>query len=148
MSKPYSVDLRERAVAAVESGLRHAEVVRLFNVSWASLKRWLFKRRSGQSLAPKTYRPGPCGAFSSPEALAALKAQLEADADGRLIDHCRWWQARTGQAVSVATVHRARRALGWTHKKKAHGQRTRRSRTGGLAGRTRRLKADRLGLCR
>jgi transposase len=119
MSKPYSVDLRERAVAAVESGLRHSEVVRLFSVSWASLKRWLLKRRSGQSLAPKTYRPGPPGAFGTPEALAALKAQLEADPDGRLIDHGQRWQARTGQSVSVATVHRARRALGWTHKKKS-----------------------------
>jgi transposase len=119
MSKPYSVDLRERAVAAVESGLRHAEVVRLFNVSWASLKRWLLKRRSGQSLAPKAYRPGPRGAFGTPEAVAALQAQLQADPDGRLIDHCRWWQARTGQALSVATLHRARRALDWTHKKKS-----------------------------
>jgi transposase len=125
MSKPYSVDLRERAVAAVESGLRHAEVVQLFSVSWATLKRWLLKRRCGQSLAPKAYRPGPRGAFGKPEAVAALKAQLEAEPDGRLLDHCRWWQARTGQAVSVATLHRARRALGWTHKKKAHGQRTR-----------------------
>jgi transposase len=125
MSKPYSVDLRERAVAAVESGLRQAEVVRLFNVSWATLKRWLFKRRSGQSLAPKTYRPGPRAAFGTPEAMAALKAQLQTDPDGRLLDHCRWWQARTGQPVSVATVHRARRALGWTHKKKAYGRRAR-----------------------
>ena len=120
MSKPYSVDLRERAVAAVlERGLPHAEVVRLFSVSWATLKRWLLKRRSGQSLAPKTYRPGPRGAFGTPEAVAVLQAQLQADPDGRLIDHCRWWQARTGQAVSVATLHRARRALDWTHKKKS-----------------------------
>jgi transposase len=123
MSKPYSVDLRERAVAAVvENGLPHAEVVRLFSVSWASLKRWLLKRRCGQSLAPKPYRPGPRGAFGSPEARAALAAQLQADPDGRLIDHCQRWQAQSGQAVSVATLHRARRALDWTHKKKAHRQ--------------------------
>ena len=149
MSKPYSVDLRERAVAAVlERGLPHAEVVRLFSVSWATLKRWLLKRRSGQSLAPQTYRPGPRGAFGTPQALAALQAQLQADPDGRLLDHCRWWQARTGQQVSLATLHRARRALGWTHKKKAHRQRTRRSRTGELAPSARRLRAQRLGLCR
>ena len=149
MSKPYSVDLRERAVAAVvENGLPHAEVVRLFSVSWASLKRWLLKRRSGQSLAPKTYRPGPRGAFGTPEARAALEAQLQAEPDGRLIDHCQRWQAHSGQAVSVATLHRARRALDWTQKKKAHGQRTRRSRTGGLAPSARRLKAQRAGLRR
>jgi transposase len=117
MSKAYSVDLRERAVGAVEAGLLQAEVVELFKVSLATLKRWLFKRRSGQSLTPKTYRPGPPARFGSPEALAALGAQLEADPDGRLIDHGQRWQARTGQAVSVATLHRARRALDWTHKK-------------------------------
>jgi transposase len=119
MSKPYSVDLRERAVAAAEAGLLQAEVVRLFSVSLATLKRWLFKRRSGQSLAPKSYRPGPRAAFGNPEAVAALRAQLEAEPDERLIDHCQRWQERTGQAVSVATLHRARRALGWTHKKKS-----------------------------
>jgi transposase len=142
MSKPYSVDLRERAVAAVEAGLLQSEVVRLFKVSLATLKRWLSQRRAGQSLAPKTYRPGPPAAFGSPEALAALSAQLEAHPDERLIDHCQRWQARTGHALSVATLHRARRALGWTHKKKAHGRRARRSRTGGLAPRARQLKAD------
>lgn len=49
--------------------------------------------------------------------MAALAAQLHADPDGRVIDHCQRWQQRTGQAVSVAALHRARRALGWTHKK-------------------------------
>ena len=79
MSKPYSVDLRERAVAAVlENGLPHAEVGRLFSVSWASLK-----RRCGQSLAPKSYQPGPRGAFGTPQARAALAAQRQADPDGR-----------------------------------------------------------------
>jgi transposase len=118
MHKAYSLDLRERAVAAVEAGLRQAEVVRLFGVSLATLKRWLFKRRSGLSLASKEYRRGFAAQFGNPENLATLSAQLAAYPDERLIDHCQRWQERTGKAVSVATLHRARRALGWTHKKK------------------------------
>ena len=69
----------------------------------------------------------------TPEALAALAAQLKADPDGRLLDHCQRWQERTGQAVSLTALYRACRALDWTHKKKAHRQRTRRRRAGGLA---------------
>jgi transposase len=118
MHKAYSLDLRERAVAAVEAGLLRAEVGRLFGVSLATLKRWLFKRRNGLSLASKAYRRGFPAHFSRPEALAALRAQLQADPDGRLIDHCQRWQEHTGQWLSVATLHRARRALGWRHKKK------------------------------
>jgi transposase len=118
MHKAYSLDLRERAVAAVEAGLRQAEVVRLFGVSLATLKRWVFKRRSGLSLASKDYRRGFATEFGSPDALAALGAQLEAHPDERLIDPCQRWHHRSGHAVSVATLHRARRALGWTHKKK------------------------------
>jgi transposase len=148
MPKPYSVDLRERAVAAYDAGRLQIDVVQLFKISLATLKRWLAQRRASQSLAPKTSRPGPRGAFGTPEALAALEAQLQADPDGRLIDHAQRWQATTGQPVSLWAVHRACRALDWTHKKKAHRQRTRRSRTGGVAAGTRRLKAGRLGLCR
>src|SRR5205814_1782324 len=57
MPKPYSVDLRERAVAAYEAGRLQSDVVQLFKISLATLKRWLAQRRGGQRLAPKTYRP-------------------------------------------------------------------------------------------
>ena len=148
MHKAYSLDLRERAVAAVEAGLLQAQVVRLFGVSLATLKRWLLKRRKGLSLASKAYRRGFPAHFSRPEALAALGAQLQADPDGRLVDHCQRWPQRTGQWLSVATLHRARRALGWRQKKKAGRCRARRSRTGGLAPSPQGLKPTGLGLCR
>jgi transposase len=148
MPKPYSVDLRKRAVAAYDAGRLQSEVAQLFKISLATLKRWLAQRRAGQSLAPKASRPGPRGAFGTPEALAALEAQLKAHPDERLLDHCQRWQARTGQPVSLWALHRACRALDWTHKKKAHRQRTRRRRTGGVAASARRLKAHGLGLCR
>ena len=147
MPKPYSVDLRERAVAAYDAGRLQTDVVQLFKISLATLKRWLAQRRAGESLAPKAYRPGPRGAFGTPQALAALEAQLEADPDGCLLDHAQRWQERTGQPVSLWAVHRACRAVDWTQKK-AHRQRTRRRRTGGLAARPGRLKADGVGLCR
>jgi transposase len=134
MPKPYSVDLRERAVAAYDAGRLQTEVVHLFKISLATLRRWLAQRRAGQSLAPKTYRPGPRGPFSSPEALAALEAQLKAHPDDRLLDHCQRWQQTTGQAVSLWAVHRACRALDWTHKKKSSPPANAMKRNGRLGG--------------
>ena len=57
MPKPYSVDLRARAVAAYDAGRLQTEVVQLFKISLATLKRWLAQRRAGQSLAPNVARP-------------------------------------------------------------------------------------------
>jgi transposase len=117
MPQPYSLDLRERAVAAVEAGVSRAQVAQLFSLSMSSLKRWLTKRQASLSLAPKEFRPGFPAQFGSSETLAALRAQLEADPEGRLLDHCWRWHEATGKAVSVSTMHRAWQALGWTHKK-------------------------------
>jgi transposase len=117
MAQPYSLDLRERAVAAVESGRGRAEVVDLFDLSLATLKRRLAKRRAGESLQAKPSRPGPAAQFGDEKTLAALRAQLAAAPDDRLRDHCQRWQAATGKSVSTATMHRAWARLGWTHKK-------------------------------
>ena len=40
MGAPYSLDLRERAVAAVERGMSRAEAARQFQVSHSSVIRW------------------------------------------------------------------------------------------------------------
>jgi transposase len=117
MPQPYLEDVRERAVGAVEAGVPRANVVQLFAVSLASLKRWLLKRREGQSLTPQACRRRSPGQLGRPEALANLRAQLEAYPDERLVDHCRRWKEATGRSVSVATMHRAWRALNWTHQK-------------------------------
>ena len=42
--KTYSQDLRERMLAAVDRGVDRAEAVRVFEVSLATLKRWLKRR--------------------------------------------------------------------------------------------------------
>jgi transposase len=44
-------------------------------------------------------------------------AQLEANDDATLERHCELWEERRGAAVSVATMSRAVRKLGWTRKK-------------------------------
>ena len=50
----YSKDLRLKALAAVDRGTPRREVVGIFGVSPAALKRWLKRRREGADyLTPK-----------------------------------------------------------------------------------------------
>jgi transposase len=112
---PYSQDLRERVLRAVESGRARADIVTTFAVSQATIKRSLKQRRETGHLQPKAIpgRPARKGAALQ----AGLLAQLQAQEDARLEDHCQQWEAEHGVQVSTATMSRAIRRLGWTRKK-------------------------------
>lgn len=66
MSKALSLDLRQRALAAVEEGLTHREVAERFRVSAASISRW-------RALAAKGGEPvaGPLGGDRRSQAVEA-----------------------------------------------------------------------------
>ena len=53
MVRPYSLDLRERAVRRVEAGYRVREVASIFGVSVASVVRWSQRKRRTGSAAAK-----------------------------------------------------------------------------------------------
>jgi transposase len=53
MSKALSVDLRERAVAAVRAGATHREAAERFGVSAASVSRWQALERDRGDVHPK-----------------------------------------------------------------------------------------------
>jgi len=52
MGKPYSIDLRERAVARVEAGESCHRVAALFSVGVSSVIRWADRKRRSGSVAP------------------------------------------------------------------------------------------------
>ncbi len=114
--KPYSVDLRERLLGAIDAGLSQAEAARLFGVGPTTIKRWKRRRATG-ALAP-TPRPGRRPRIG-PERWPALEARLRAAPDATLAEHCAAWEHEQGVRVSVATMSRAVRRLGWTVKKKS-----------------------------
>lgn len=117
MGKPYPVEMRERAVAAVVVEERpQQEVARLFGVGSATLERWLARWRNGETLAAKPAKPGPLPRLDE-AALARLKRQVAATPDARLRDHAQRWQEASGERLSEATLWRGLRALGWTRKK-------------------------------
>ena len=114
----YSKDLRLKVLAAVDRGVPRREVVGAFGVSLAALKRWLKRRSEGGDPAP---RPSPGRTpriVATDEERRALWAQLEANDDATLQRHRELWEERRGVRVSVATMSRAVRKLGWTHKKR------------------------------
>ena len=113
--KPYSEDLRERVVAAVERGTKRSEVVETFAVSLPTIKRWVKRWRETGGLAPKPI-PGP-PAIKRDALVEALPARLAEHADATLEEHCSWWHETTGGEVSTATMSRAISALAWTRKK-------------------------------
>ena len=117
--KPYSQDLRERVVKAVDEGLSRREIVKLFGVSEVTIKRYLRLRRETGNLAPKPipgYPPKKLGALQK-----GLRPQLEAHPDATLKEHCRLWEAQTGVKVSISTMSHAIQRLRWTRKKKTLG---------------------------
>src|SRR5579884_1471577 len=113
--KAYSTDLRERVVRAVEEGRSREEIIHLFGVSRATIKRYAKQQRETGNLAPK---PIPGRPATKGDALRAdLWSQLEEHRDATLEEHCQMWEETHGQQVSPATMSRAISDLGWTRKK-------------------------------
>jgi transposase len=114
----YSKDLRVRVLAAVDRGEPRREVVRVFGVSSATLGRWLRRRRETGDVAARP-SPGRTPSISrSPEERHALWRQLEENPEAKLEEHCELWERGRGLRVSVSTMSRAIRRLGWTYKQR------------------------------
>src|SRR5690349_17877075 len=114
--RAYSTDLKERLVRAVAAGQPMREAARRFNVCVNTVKRAVVQVRETGSLQRKPIPGGP--RRIGPEQEAALRARLEAAPDATVLEHCAWWAEHHGQQLSEATMWRAMRRLGWTHKKR------------------------------
>jgi transposase len=114
--RAYSLDLRQRVLAALARGMSRQQVVVTFDVSLATLKRWLTLQRTAAPLTPKT-SPGRRRTISV-EHQPALWAQLETDPDATLAQHTQRWNTTHGMALSSRTLSRAIARLGWTRKKR------------------------------
>ena len=104
--RAYSMDLRERVVAAVDGGMTQAQAAVTFGVSVNTVGRYLARRRDIGSLAPTVQRHGP-----RPEKKQRLQTWLPgrlADAaDATLAEHAAAFVVEQGVVVSLATMSRA-----------------------------------------
>jgi transposase len=104
--RAYSMDLRERVVAAVDAGMTQAQAAVRFGVSLRTVERYLARRRTTGSLAATEQRHGREPTVR--QALQAwLPARLDAAADATLTEHVAAFVAAGGQPVSLSAMSRA-----------------------------------------
>src|SRR5262249_50547244 len=134
LMKAYSQDLRERVLRAVDLNRPMAEIVQLFGVSRASIKRYLKQRREEGHVRPTAVPGRPPKKRAQVE--AGVMPQLQAHDDATLEQHCDLWAQAHGERVSRWAMSRARIWLGWTRKKSLWGRRSATKRNGPLGERT------------
>jgi transposase len=114
--KPYPKELRQRIVNAVKGGEPPDEVAERFEVSVATVYRYLARQRTQGHLDP-TPKPGRPRAIPR-AAEDALRTQVAEAQDATLAEHCATWVEQGGPGVHPATMYRAIARLGVTRKKR------------------------------
>lgn len=117
MARPYSMDLRERAVATAHAGtLTRTEVAAQFAVSEGTLYDWLRRAREQGSVAP---RPHGGGRQTSIDELGEVLvcSFVAAENDLTLAELRAHYHRATGVALSQSALWRALDRLGLAYKK-------------------------------
>jgi len=115
--RPYSVDLRERIVHALEhEGQTQPQVAARFGVSLSSVQRFARLHREGATLAAKPL-PGRKPAIAK-EQEPEFEAILQHASHWTLQSLAQTWRERSGVAVSLSALHQTARRLGYRFKKR------------------------------
>ena len=120
MPEPYSVDLRQRVIAACDEGrLKRREIAELYSVGESTIYEWLKLRESTRSLAPKPHT----GGRSSELGVAVLDELVAAENDRTLAEYASKYAGRTGRRYSLAQICRGLKQARLRRKKNAASQR-------------------------
>jgi len=111
----YSLDLREKIVAAVGRGMSKAQAARTFGVGATSVKRYVKLREEGKPLAPGK-APGNKGKLDG-SARKLLEEDLHSRPSVTYEKRADLLYQLLGVKVSKATICRTVRRLGYTRKK-------------------------------
>lgn len=115
--KAYSLDLREKVMAAVERGeMSRLEVARVFGVTYAWIKKLQRQRRERGSIAPLPHGGGQQCRLGEKQ-LEELREAVAEDPDVTLQELCERIRTSDHQKVSPPTMCRALARLGLTRKK-------------------------------
>ena len=119
--KPYSMDLRERVVAACDAreGTRE-QIAKRFGVGDRWIRKLLRRRRETDSIAPLPQNPGRKRALNDRQ-MERLRRLIQKRPDATLAELKKSLRVE----ISIAALHRAVRALGFTLKKNRSWRRSR-----------------------
>ncbi len=122
--KAYSVDLRERIVAAYKEGNEsQPQIAERFQVSASMVQRLLRRYRESGSCEPRAHGGG-ASAKLNPAQMLQVAQMIDADNDATLDELCEQVMNELEVKVSRATMGRITQRLNLTRKKDSPCQRT------------------------
>ena len=111
----FSVDLRERVVAAVDDGMSASEASTIFNVCIRVIYVWLDLRETAGSLEPKTgYQKGHSHTITDWDQFKKFVAAHCKSTSPQMIVE---WEKLTQVKMSESVMLRALKKIGYTFKK-------------------------------
>jgi transposase len=113
--KPYSQDLRERAIAALGAGKTQAEVAAQFSIHKSTLEKWWYRWRDTGSCAALPRRPGPKRTLQAAESF--IRAEVKKRPDATLPELCERVKEVEGLEVSPSMMCRELKILNLPRKK-------------------------------
>ncbi len=103
MARPYSLDLRERVVGAIEGGLSRREAAEVFGVSPSTAVKWMRRHHDGGGVAARPMGGDHRSRLGSEKSF--IEEQLEATND-LTIEELRAALRKRGTVVGYGTVWR------------------------------------------
>lgn len=113
--KPYSQDLRERAIAALEAGNTQAEVAAQFQIHKSTLEKWWYRWRDTGSCAALPPASGPERTLQAAEKF--IREEVKKQPDLTLEELCERVQQAKGLVASPSMMCRELKILKLPRKK-------------------------------
>lgn len=114
----HSVEIRKQVLSACDSGkYSRSEICALFNISLSSLKRWLIRKRSGDSLSPRRSHLAGRQKLIDAEGLKTLKIAVETNPSMTLAELSALFKRKHKILVGRSVLSRALQSLNLRYKK-------------------------------
>ena len=113
--KPYSQDLRERAIAGLEAGKTQAEVAAQFQIHKSTLEKWWYRWRDTGSCAALPAVSGPLRTLQAAEKF--IREEVQKQPDLTLEELCERVQEAKGLVASRSMMCRELKILKLPRKK-------------------------------